>query len=105
MSKTKIYHVINQFLDSYVLEGVNPQHFLSYLNTDEDNFKLIYHKIYRKLTIEGISFESQILTDCLVDSIRDKIALLNDLQQGKPNLPETIINQHPANTVNENTQK
>lgn len=100
--KNKIYSVINEFLDSYVIEGVNPQQFLNYLNTDEDNFKLIYHKIYRKLTIEGVSFESKELTECLVDSIRDKIALLNDLNQGKPALPETIITQHPANTLNEN---
>lgn len=99
--KNKIYSVINEFLDSYVIEGVNPQQFLNYLNTDEDNFKLIYHKIYRKLTIEGVSFESKELTECLVDSIRDKIALLNDLNQGKPALPETIITQHPANTLNE----
>jgi hypothetical protein len=101
MNKNKIYQVINQLLDSYVIEGVSPQQFLTYLNTDETNFKLIYHKIYRKLTMENISFESKELTEYLVDSIRDKIALLNDLKQGKPELPETVINQFPANTVNE----
>lgn len=99
-NKTKIYQVINQFLDSYVIEGVSPQQFLSYLNLDEANYQLIYHKIYRKLTIEGVSFESTELTECLVDSIRDKIALLNDLQQGKPALPETII-PTTNNKVNE----
>lgn len=103
MNKTKIYHTINKFLDAYVIEGVNPQQFLSYLNTDEGNYKLIYHKVYRILTMEGISFESKDLTECLLDSIRDRIALINDLKRGNSDLPETIINQHPANTVNENS--
>lgn len=101
MNKTKIYTAINQFLDAYVLEGVNPQQFLTYLNTDESNFQLIYHKIYRTLTMENISFESKELTECLVDAIRDRIALINDLKQGKSELPETIITQQPINTVNE----
>jgi len=94
MNKTKIYQAINQFLDSYVIEGVTPQQFLNYLNLDEANYNLIYHKIYRKLTIEGVTFESKELTECLVDSIRDKIALLNDLKEGKPNLPETVITKN-----------
>lgn len=76
----KIYFYINEILLSYLDDGVRPEHLLQYLNTSEDNFKYLYNRIYRKLTIENIQFESDQLTDALKDSIRDKIALYNDIK-------------------------
>lgn len=80
MNRNKIYNTINVILDAYIIEGVEPEHLLTFLNTDEDNYKFIYNKIYRKLNLDNIQFESNILTECLQDSIRDKIALLNDIK-------------------------
>lgn len=80
MSVNKIYFHINDLLDSYINEGIKPEHLLSFLNTDEENYKFIYNRIYRKLTIENIAFESEQLKEFLVDSIRDKVALFNDIK-------------------------
>lgn len=80
MNINKIYYFINEIINSYLNDGIKPKHLLTYLNTNEKNFQYIYNRIYRKLTIENIQFESQILKECLVDSIQDKIYLLNDIQ-------------------------
>lgn len=79
MNLGKIYSVINEILDSYIIEGIKPEHLLTFLNADENNYKFIYNKIYRKLNMENIQFESSVLTECLQDSIRDKIGMLNDM--------------------------
>lgn len=80
MNLNKIYFVINQILDSYIVEGIKPEQLLSYLNADEENYKFLYNKIYRKLNLDNIQFESKELTECLQDSVRDKVAMLNDIQ-------------------------
>lgn len=80
MSVNKIYHVINEVLNNYLEEGIKPEHLLNYLNTNENNYKYMYNRIYRRLTLKDISFESKQLEDCLKDSIRDKIAILNDVR-------------------------
>lgn len=79
MNKTQIYHTINEILDAYIIEGIKPEELLSFLNVDEENYKFMFNKIYRKLNIDNIQFESNVLTECLQDSIRDKVALLNDI--------------------------
>lgn len=80
MNTNKIYYIINDILNSYIMEGIKPNHLLTYLNSNEDNFKFIYNRIYRKLTLDNIQFESSILTEYLKDCIRDKISLLNDIK-------------------------
>lgn len=80
MSVNKIYHVINEVLNNYLEEGIKPEHLLNYLNTNENNYKYMYNRIYRRLTLKDISFESSQLEECLKDSIRDKIAILNDVK-------------------------
>ena len=80
MSVNKIYHVINEVLNNYLEEGIKPEHLLNYLNTNENNYKYMYNRIYRRLTLKDVSFESKQLEDCLKDSIRDKIAILNDVR-------------------------
>lgn len=79
MDLNKIYHIINEILDVYITEGVKPEHLLSFLNADEDNYKFLFNKVYRKLNMENVQFESTVLTECLQDSIRDKVAMLNDM--------------------------
>ena len=81
MAINKIYFIINELLDSYIKEGIKPDHLLTFLNKDEDNYKFMYNRLYRKLTLENISFDSDTLTECLIDSIRDKVALYNDLNK------------------------
>jgi len=81
MDINKIYFIINELLDSYIKEGIKPDHLLTFLNKDEDNYKFMYNRLYRKLTLENISFDSDTLTECLIDSIRDKVALYNDLNK------------------------
>jgi len=81
MDINKIYFIINELLDSYIKEGIKPDHLLTFLNKDEDNYKFMYNRLYRKMTLENISFDSDTLTECLIDSIRDKIALYNDLNK------------------------
>lgn len=81
MDINKIYFIINELLDSYIKEGIKPDHLLTFLNKDEDNYKFMYNRLYRKLTLENISFDSDTLTNCLIDSIRDKVALYNDLNK------------------------
>ena len=79
MDINRIYFIINEVLNAYIAEGVKPEHFLSFLNTDEENYKFIYNKIYRQLNLEEVRFESDVLSECLQDSIRDKIAMMNDM--------------------------
>ncbi len=81
MDINKIYFFINEVLDGYLLEGIKPEHLLTFLNTTENNYKFIYNRIYRKLTLENVNFESELLEKCLKDSIRDKIAILNDIKK------------------------
>jgi hypothetical protein len=78
MDLNKIYFIINEVLDAYILEGIKPEDLLTFLNISKDNYEFIYNKIYRKLTVENIQFESDILKECLNDSIRDKVAIIND---------------------------
>lgn len=79
MSQTSlIYKTVNDTLDAYSNEGVKPEHLLNYLNTSEDNFKFLYSRVYRKLTMENVSFESEDLVLALKDVVRDRIALYND---------------------------
>lgn len=80
MNVNQIYLYINEILSSYLNEGIKAEHLLNYLNSDKENFDYIYNRIYRKLTMENIQFESDILIECLKDAIRDKIYLLNDLK-------------------------
>jgi len=79
MNLNKIYHIINEILDTYINEGVKAEDLLTFLNADEDNYKFLFNKVYRKLNMENIQFESTVLTECLQDSIRDKVAMLNDM--------------------------
>jgi len=79
MDINKIYFIINELLDSYIKEGIKPEYLLSFLNINEDNYKFMYNRLYRKLTLENVSFDSETLSECLMDSIRDKVALFNDL--------------------------
>lgn len=81
MNLNKIYYIINEVLDVYITEGIKPEQLLTFLNTDEENYKFVYNRIYRKLNLENIQFESDTLTDCLKDSIRDKVGLLNDMNK------------------------
>ena len=83
MDINKIYFYINEVLNSYLYEGIKPDHLLTFLNTDKDNYKFIYNRVYRQLNVKNIQFESAILEDCLKDSIRDKVALINDLKNNK----------------------
>jgi len=83
MDINKIYFHINELLDSYIKEGIKQEHLLTFLNTDESNFKFMYNRLYRKLTLKNIQFESNILLESLKDSIRDKISLINDLKKTK----------------------
>lgn len=80
MNLNKIYFHINNILEEYLDKGVQPEHLVSYLNNDEDNFKYLYNKIYKKLTLENVQFESDVLIDCIKDNIQDKIALLTDIK-------------------------
>lgn len=79
----KIYYQVNKLFISYINEGVNVDEFIGYLNVNEDNFKFIYNKLYKKLTLENIQFTSDQLKSILIDSIKDKINLLNDLKNIK----------------------
>lgn len=81
MDINKIYYIINELIDSYIKEGIKPEHLLTFLNKDEDNYKFIYNRLYRKLTLENINFDSDTLNECLADSIRDKVSLYNDLNK------------------------
>lgn len=76
----KIYYTINNLFETYISEGIKSDHLLNYLNVNEENFKYIYNRLYKKLTLENITFESEQLRSCLIDVIEDKINLLNDLK-------------------------
>ena len=78
MISSKIYKAVNDVLDAYSNEGVKPEHLLNYLNVNEDNFKFMYSRVYRKLTMEQVSFESSDLVEALKDVVRDRIAFYND---------------------------
>lgn len=80
MDLNKIYNVINEVLDSYIVAGVSKEDLLSFLNNAEENYDFIFNKVYRKLTLENVQFESEELKTCLKDSVRDKIAIINDLE-------------------------
>lgn len=77
----KIYHYINEILNNYLNEGIDPKDLMSYLNTDEENFDLIYNKLYKKLTLDDVSFESNQLKEALIDSIQDKINFIQDISK------------------------
>jgi hypothetical protein len=81
MDINKIYYQINNLLESYLDEGIKPEHLLTYLNVNEDNYKFIYNRLYKLLNLNNIHFESEILKECLIDSIRDKISLYNDIKE------------------------
>lgn len=87
MELNKIYFIINELIDSYIKEGIKPEHLLTFLNVEEDNYKFMYNRLYRKLTLENIQFDSKVLNECLTDSIRDKVALFNDIN----NVNESIL--------------
>jgi choline kinase len=85
MDLNKIYFVINEILDAYIVAGIKPEHLLTFLNADEDNYKFVYNQVYRKLNLQNIQFESSVLTECLQDSIRDKVGVLNDISKSVTN--------------------
>lgn len=96
MNLNKIYFVINEILDAYISEGIKPEELLTFLNADEDNYKFIYNKVYRKLNLDNIQFDSTVLAECLQDSIRDKVGMLNDMSkmtnESYVQLPKTDYN-------------
>jgi len=77
----KIYYYINEILNNYLSKGIDPKDLMTYLNTDEENFDVIYNKIYKKLTLDEVSFESNQLKDALVDCIQDKINFIQDISK------------------------
>lgn len=79
----RIYFTINNLFDTYINEGIKADHLLNYLNVNEDNFKYIYNRLYKKLTMENIQFNTEQLKECLIDVIEDKINLFNDLKNKK----------------------
>jgi hypothetical protein len=74
-----IYNKIHETLDEYLDLGIRNEHLINYLNTDEENYKFVYSKIYKKLTIENIQFTSEDLHKYLKDVIVDKIRMYNDI--------------------------
>lgn len=83
MNLEKIYHNINLVFDSYINEGIKPEHLLNYLNVNEENFDYMYNRLYRKLSLENIQFDSDTLKECLIDVIVDKVNLMKDLKNTK----------------------
>lgn len=83
MSLEKVYYTVNKLFESYLNEGVKADHLVNYLNVNEENFKYIYNRVYKLLTIENIQFTSEQLKECLIDIIEDKINLINDLKNIK----------------------
>lgn len=81
----RIYFTINNLFDTYINEGIKSDHLLNYLNVNEDNFKYIYNRLYKKLTMENIQFNTEQLKECLIDVIEDKINLFNDLKNKNKN--------------------
>lgn len=76
----KIYQYINSVLNDYIEGGVSAKDLMSYLNTDESNFNVIYDKIYKKLTLDDVQFTSKELKEALIDNIQDKIHFINDIK-------------------------
>lgn len=77
----KIYLHINKVITEYLNEGIRPEHFVNYLNVHEDNFKYMYNKIYKRLTLDNVQFESETLKESLIDILQDNIYLINDLKE------------------------
>lgn len=81
MNTDAIYKVINIILDDYIESGIKATDLLEYLNASEENYKFIYNKLYRKLTIDNIQFDSDIAHACLKDAIRDRAMMLKDINK------------------------
>lgn len=79
------YNIINETLDFYANEGVNPIDFLQYLNNAEDNFKFIFNKVKSKCTVKNLEVDENLLLDDLKEMIRDRIAFINDINKN-PNI-------------------
>jgi hypothetical protein len=80
MINPKIHKYINIVLNEYIKAGITLEDLTNFLNTDEANYKLIYNKIYQKLTLNNIQFESSELSHALKENIIDKINIINDLK-------------------------
>ncbi len=79
------YQIINETLDFYGNEGVNPIDFLMYLNKTEENFKYIFNRIKSKCTVKDIEVDEKLLLEDLKEMIRDRIAFVNDISKKNPN--------------------
>lgn len=73
-------NIINEVLDYYVKEGVNPIDFLTYLNKAEENFKYIYNKVLSKCTVNNLEVNEDSIMEDLKEMIRDRIAFINDIK-------------------------
>lgn len=74
-----MYKIINEILDTYTNNGVNPVDLLEYLNNAEDNFVYILSKVQQRCTINDIEYDSEQLQEALKDNIRDRVAFINDI--------------------------
>jgi len=74
-----VYGLINSFLDSYVEKGVKVPDLLEYLNRIEENFDYILAKIQFKADLINMELPEGDIKEALKDSIRDRIAFLNDI--------------------------
>lgn len=74
-----MYEIINDILDTYTNQGINPLDVLDYLNKAEDNFMYILSKVQQKCTISDIEYDSEQLREALKDNIKDRIYFLNDI--------------------------
>lgn len=76
---SNVYGLVNSFLDSYVDQGVKVPDFLEYLNRIEENFDYILAKIQFKADTLNIDLPKEEIKEALKDSVRDRIAFLNDI--------------------------
>ncbi len=74
-----VYGLVNSFLDSYVDKGVKVPDFLDYLNRIEENFDYILAKIQFKADLINADIQVEDIKEALKDSVRDRIAFLNDI--------------------------
>jgi len=74
-----VYGLVNSFLDSYVEKGVKVPDFLEYLNRIEENFDYILAKIQFKADLINMELPEGDIKEALKDSVRDRIAFLNDI--------------------------
>jgi len=81
MNTDAIYVCINYVLDDYLESGVTATDLLQYLNTAEENYTFVYNRLYRKLTIDKVQFDSDTANACLKDAIRDRAMMLTDLKK------------------------